>query len=222
MKNKYLIILLVGVLLVGLLPLITAGNLGTFKQGHCVSLHQVCRNCTYVNITSIKFPNGTLRNLNEDMTGSDEDYNYTFCDTSLIGSYKYNTCGDLDGDVACENIDFEITQTGSILSTSQGIVYLVFFIILIFAFVGCLYGALRIPWKHPRDITNRIIDINDSRYLKIVFYFFSYIILMFIFGLARAMTYDFLFLQGTAKVFFLVYVCYDVSIKCSYSNDCGS
>lgn len=87
-------------------------TLGTFKKGTCIQLHQICDDCNYVNLTSVTFPNSTIRNLNELMTKNGNDYNYSWCNTTDIGSYLYNTCGDYEGTHTCENIGFEINAIG--------------------------------------------------------------------------------------------------------------
>ena len=175
-------------------------SLGTFKQNDCVEIKTIL-NSTYVNISSVTYPNYTSF-IDDSMSKNGMTFNYTFCNTSQIGEYIYDYY-DESGNVYVN--DFKVSQTGSVLSTSQGIIYLVFFVILIFAFIGCMFGALRIPWKHTRDDSDRIISVNDTRYFKIVFYFFAYILLLFIFGLARAMTHEFLYLQGASNVFNWVY-----------------
>jgi len=115
--KRILIIMLLMVSLVG------ASSLGTFQQGECTQLHQICDNCTYVNVTLIAFPNGSSDNTDYAMTKDGGDYNYTFCNTDALGRYVYTTCGDLNGNNICENIEFEITPNGSSLSTSSAIIY---------------------------------------------------------------------------------------------------
>ena len=108
-------------------------NLGTFKQNDCISLYQLCDNCTYVNITSITYPNSTLTSINEAMTKVGVDYNYTFC-TSVLGDYSYKVCGDKDGAFQCEVINFNLTPTGD--NRGFGI-----FLILIFASIIMFGGS---------------------------------------------------------------------------------
>jgi len=88
------------------------------RQYSCVDLIQSCPNCTYVTLASIRYPNGTLQHIGENMTKDDTDYDYQFCDTEQIGTYTYNTCGDLyhtstlSRQNTCENIQIEITSDG--------------------------------------------------------------------------------------------------------------
>jgi len=121
---------------------VDASTLGTFQQDTCVELIQVCDNCTYINITSIRNPNSSIVYSNVEMTKSGEEYNYTFCNTSSLGTYTYTTCGDLDNKVVCESVDFEITPTGYKLSTSQGIMsFLTIGILIIISLVFLILTA---------------------------------------------------------------------------------
>lgn len=114
------------------IPLVLAENIGTFKQYDCISLHQICSNCTFVNITSIKYPNGQVVNINSVMTKVGTDYNYTFCNSSDLGNYLYNTCGNKDGTFVCENLEYTITTTGD----TQGNTLPIFLLILAFVLMG--------------------------------------------------------------------------------------
>ncbi len=119
--KKILLTLILGIFLISL---VSATSIGTFKQDNCISLHQICDNCTYVNLTSIKYPNSTIQNINQLMTKIGVDYNYTFCSTSALGYYFYNVCGDKDEVLTCENIEFAITEGGDNFNLAQAIILL--------------------------------------------------------------------------------------------------
>ena len=91
------------------------GDIGTVKQGNCIDLYNYCPTCSYVQLTAIKYPDGTLNtSISELMTKTEFDYNYTFCDTTMLGTYSYTTCGDKNGQEACEDITFESSPSGSL------------------------------------------------------------------------------------------------------------
>lgn len=202
-----MIILGILVLIISILMIVPLGSasLGTFKKDLCISLIQNCDNCTYVNVTSVLFPNGTLRYINTSMTENANDYNYTFCDTSGLGEYTYTTCGNLDGLLTCESIKFYITPTGTSLSTGQSIIYLIFLIASICCFMLCLYYSIKIKWKHERDEDGFIIKVNDLRYLKILLIGFCYILLVSISGLLRGITANFIPEIGVYGLFEWIY-----------------
>lgn len=134
MNNKFIFIL-IGLMF--LIPFVNAEvqTLGTFQQQQCISLVQTCANCSYVNVTTIKYPDGKLSNVNADMTKTGTVYNYTFCDTNQLGYYVYNTLGNPEGILVVAPVDFLITPSGS--NNILGL-----FIMLIFISYGVtLWGA---------------------------------------------------------------------------------
>lgn len=111
-------------------------KLGNFQQGKSINLIQTCSNCTYNNITKIKLPDGTITDINAQMTKDGTFYNYTFSgDTSLIGEYQVNGVGDLNGNDSVWFYSFEI-QGGN----------LGFFIIAFVLFYGLTLWGLKV--KH--------------------------------------------------------------------------
>jgi hypothetical protein len=76
------------VLLTAIMPLVSA-NLGTFKTGECVDIKTIL-NASWVNISTISYPNSSLIISNVDMSKNGQTFNYTFCDTSTLGTYTYD------------------------------------------------------------------------------------------------------------------------------------
>ena len=132
--KKLLLILMIGMCLISL---ITASDLGTFKQNECVELYQFCDDCSYVNVTSIKSPNSSISYVGAQMTKTNSDFNYTFCSTSSVGEYSYTTCGDKGGTYICESINFEVTGSG--FSNTLG-----FYIIILILSLGIVIFGISI------------------------------------------------------------------------------
>lgn len=110
-------------------------TLPALKINTCINLPQTCANCTYVNLTKITKPDHTIVTINSLMTKSGEHYNYTFCDTSLIGDYVVETCQDPDGEKVCVNYNFPVTPSGyEDLLGFYIIIFILGFAILGFAF----------------------------------------------------------------------------------------
>ena len=107
--------------------------LGTYKQYNEVTLTQTCDNCTYVNVTRVKFPNSVETYFFQAMTEMRKgNYNASFTNTSQLGNYIVTTCGNPDGSYACESYRLQVTTTGSdVLNTIP-----IFLLILGF----CLFG----------------------------------------------------------------------------------
>lgn len=111
-------------------------NIGSYKLGECVNLIQTCANCTYVNITSILYPNST-KVINEVvMTKEGTYYNYSFCNTTKLGEYKVNGHGDENTIETIWSYSFDITREGD--KNENGVyiaIWLAGFILLYFGFI---------------------------------------------------------------------------------------
>ena len=126
--------------------LVNGASLSPATQGECKILEQTCNNCTFVNITKMKYGNDSVgSNLNWAMTKIGVNYNYTFCDTQDIGEYTYTTLGNPDGTTTCntcsEEVSFLVNPTGVVQTTAQGIssaifVILMFGLTFLFGYVG--------------------------------------------------------------------------------------
>ena len=142
-------------------------SLGTFKQGECMELYQLCDNCTYINLTSIKFPDSTVTKFDTRMTKQGVDYNHSFCSTSLIGDYLYNICGDKDGSFICETLSFQVTPSGT--KGNQAFFIIVILIAYGVAFIGffgknewiTIFGGLIMMFLGIYIVNNGIIIFRD-------------------------------------------------------------
>lgn len=86
-----------------LMPLVLGiESLPNSRAGDCINLPQIC-NCTYVNLTSITYPNQTKIIINQPMTKIGQEFNYTYClDSQTLGEYTITTCGDDNGVHQCK------------------------------------------------------------------------------------------------------------------------
>lgn len=112
MNNK---LYFITILMFLLIPIVMGSqtNLGIFKQNTCINLQESCADCTYVNLTSVSYPNSTyLLSGNVEMTGTSGSYNYTICNTTAIGNYIYCVKGDPGGVEVSECVNFEVNDRG--------------------------------------------------------------------------------------------------------------
>ena len=113
MKLYYNIILII--LMISIMNLNFASaeveSLPTQKQYSIVNIPQTCSNCSYVNITKIKYPNSSEIYPSIAMSSTNNiNYYYSFNETKETGRYIVTTCGDVDGVLTCVDFDFLITQ----------------------------------------------------------------------------------------------------------------
>lgn len=123
----------------------------TVQVDTAIELIQKCPTCTYVNITTIDYPNGTVF-INDAMSAKSNgvDYNYTLPDASQVGTITYTTIGDKDGREQIEDLCIEITRTGGV--TPEGVPILQgFLIFLVFATAGfMLYMSEKFQESGPK------------------------------------------------------------------------
>jgi len=143
MKQKTIGIIILSLIVISLIQPVTA-LLGTFKQNTDVDLIQTCNNCTYCNITSIKYPGGDNILTNVAMTKDETYYNYTLNEsyTSEVGQYKY--CFDCGNEVerATGCINFDVTLSGNI--TPEGVSYIYLGVIILFFGISGMFLFLSV------------------------------------------------------------------------------
>ena len=112
MSKNYLLLIILALTL-AILPLASATDvLGVYKQYECLTLSQVCSNCSMVNITSVVYPDTTSALSQVAMQKTGTYYNYTFCKTTKLGEYTVTGFGDLDGTNEVFLYTFSITPAG--------------------------------------------------------------------------------------------------------------
>jgi len=123
--NKILLILLILLIV----PIVSA-NLGTFKQNDCVNIKTILNNVSWVNISTISYPNLTTIISNVAMAQSGVTFTYDFCNTSVLGNYIYDYYSS-DGNSYVN--DFSITASGNALTMQDSIIVMIMLGIIIMA-----------------------------------------------------------------------------------------
>lgn len=155
--NKKYPFLLLGLFLISF----ASANLGTFQQDTCVNI-RTALNTTQVNISSISYPNETVLFLDNEMTRNGKTFNYSFCDTGVIGEYVYDFY-DLEGNVFVN--DFNITYNGDDLTNAKAILYAILLAISVFFWFLILYYTTKLPSKNPRD-DEGLVMVSNLKYLR--------------------------------------------------------
>jgi len=148
MRNKILILLIFSIFLISFA---NAESIGTFKQNSCVNLIQTCSDCSYVKISSVSYPNSSQALGLVTMTKTGTFYNYSYCGTSQLGTYKVNGYGDESSVDTVWAYDFVITPTGLSQSTAQGIgsaafLFLMLVLTGLFGFLGFKFAESDKIW----------------------------------------------------------------------------
>lgn len=82
-------------------------------------------NCSYMNLTSLEYPNGTINYFNEGMINHNQLFTYSFT-PDQVGKYYFITCDNNN----CENNNFLVTPNGQ--PSPEGIVVVMFSVLLLF------------------------------------------------------------------------------------------
>ena len=102
--KKLIFVLLLGVFLISF----ASATLPPVEQNKCIELRTIL-NATQVNISTVTHPNQTLIIINSPMSKNGKTFNYTFCDTSVLGEYVYDYY-DNQGNTYVN--DFDVTADG--------------------------------------------------------------------------------------------------------------
>lgn len=179
-----------------------------FKQNDSVNYKFVCLDnnndfCTSsVNCTiTTHFPNGTLDYDADPLTFTSTGFTHDLTTTDL-GSYNWLIRCSSNSTATSEG-SYEVTRSGSIVSTGQGILYVVIFLITFGLFLLCCIAFNRTEFDDPRDMSGNIEMISYRKYLKFLYGFLAYFMLLFTLYIGKGITQSFLFLD-TAYAFFNV------------------
>lgn len=142
MKNRGAIITIW--ILVFLINSISAYDLGIVRQGECIDLYQHCSDCSFVNVTSVKFPNQTISYFNVAMDKNGYDFTYNFCENNQSGDYFYTVCGDPTGKDPCKTFSYGVTESGVEMTQARSLSSLGLLIILCIFFFVSLYSLFAV------------------------------------------------------------------------------
>lgn len=170
--KKIFLIILIGILLSTQVSSVI--ELKSVRQGDCIDLYQSCPTCTYSSIRTIKFPNGTISEVNLAMDKSNFDYTYEFCGTNLLGDYFYIVNGDKGG------VGYESSEEGTFEVTPSGFTNtLGFYIVILLLSIGLVVlgywredatiivlGAFGMGFIGIYLILNGIVGMKDTIYTQ--------------------------------------------------------
>jgi len=187
-------------------------SFGTFQKGNAITLRQMCANCSFNNITSVVYPNGSSAVTKVVMVGDGAEYTYSLNSdyTQQIGTYYVNGFGDLLGVDTSWVYTFEITENGK--PNPDGITN-VFYVLLFFIVFSLMIVTL---FNNLGSLAEVSFDLKDLTYSYIAFfgyltyYYFVniYFDMPFIMDILDAMLwvagFTHLFIPGVALIFSII------------------
>jgi len=151
-------------MMVFILPSATA-YLGEFPMNSCVDI-KVLSNCSSVDLSIVETNTQTyvIDAAMQNIAG--QTFNYTFCNTTALGEYKYlwdENCVDCSGGLCGNN--FEVTLSG-VKKSSTLIISDIFLIILISLLIFILYQGYKKTDYSESD--NKIGEAHDGKWSKTI------------------------------------------------------
>lgn len=189
-------------------------SLGVFTKGTDINLIQVCSSCTYNNITTIKTANGTLFTFNEVMDKDGTFFNWTLIlnYTDSSGEYKINGIGDLDGVATIWTYSIIVTYKGDVLSSSQSILYIGLFVIMLFVFFMVIFFIGKLPESNTKDEEGRLLSISYLKYVRSILWFVEWMIFIAMIYLSSNLAFAYLGEELFAQILFTFFrICFGVT-----------
>ncbi len=198
MNKKILMIMIIGMFL---FSFAAAEDIGVFKLNDKMQITNYCQEatCTFMNITTITTPNGTLEIINSGMTQNFQDFNYSYTPIEL-GTYNFKTCGNPSGVLICDSDTFDITFSGRQNNIWAFIISLIVPILLLIGTVwlnrtydkqtrDALYKKLVVGFFNAKRSKNKVDFATMMMYLlaygfldmMFVLYYLDVMLLLFVF-----------------------------------------
>lgn len=145
------------------------------KPGDCVNI-KIPLNASWVNISTITYPNQTMLFLNWPTTlFAGTFYNNSFCNTSQLGTYSYEF---FDSTGFHSGNTFTVTPNGDNFDTSQSIIYIILLVLNILALSIFLFFSFTIPYENEKQQDERgriyVTKVVKLKYVKIFCIWISY------------------------------------------------
>lgn len=126
-----------------------------------------------------------------------------FTQNALYSFNIYCNASDLGG-FASGN--FKVSNTGNEFNTSQGLIFFLIDFLLIFLFLGCVYGAIVTPFKNERSGSGEeIAKVNWKKYLKIFLIGLAYMFLVALVFVTWTLIYAYAQWSTLGKFFYYLY-----------------
>ena len=166
--KKLFLFLFLGVFLISFACADSIGD--GYKVDEEMQITNYCQagTCTYMNLSSIEYPNGTISYLNEAMTQNGQTFNYSFI-PDKVGTYSFITCGDSTIAV-CDKDTFTVTYNGE--SNQDVAIYIMLLVFMSFLIFG--YYRLSHNINFDKWYGNILRKYEDKNYIKSNFSFVLY------------------------------------------------
>lgn len=179
---------------------------GDVEQGVCVELTQGC-NCTFNNITKIIYQPNSTQILGEvEMQKIGQEFNYTFCGTSLLGIHTVYGLGDPDGELLSWRYTFTVTQSGFDLTVADSILYIALIVLFISGSVFFLVVGFNTHYDDKTNPKGTITRLIPAKYIKVFCIWVGYGLFLLFFQLTTGIVNSFVKISLVYLVMSNIYV----------------
>ena len=214
MIKKKGVILLAFILVLTILPILSALDpvkVPIFKKNSDIVLSipcsfnkTQCSNSAVCNFTLFRVAENHTKLFNSSVTVDINSFfqiNMTKGNFTIEGDYTLNLfCFDQDTRDSISK-DFIVNNSGKTLSTAQGIIYVIVIIMSVLLFIAVFMGSFFIPSGNNRNEEGKVISINDLKYLKMITFSFSYLLLMWIMFMLMELSSNFMVSDTASRIF---------------------
>lgn len=205
-------IIILAILLTGIVS--AYDDIGFYKLNNDLPLNLGCSyNNTYCpssfscNIT-IYNKDGVLINNKLMDTVLAPQYNFTIPANNLTKTglyYGRQVC--CSSSIGCSDYSFQfkVNAQGKETTSAEGVLYIALLLVLSLAFAFSLYGSLVIQSKNIRNDDGKLLQINWSKYLKMLMFAVSYVLLMGIFYFSWNLSYGVLEFIELSNIFYFLF-----------------
>lgn len=170
----------------------------------CSLNEYICPSTTLCNLTSVS-PNSQILINAKPMTNDGAGnllYSILPNQTHNLGEYHATVyCNDPTSQFnSTSTFVYFISQTGTIPSTSQGIIYLAILIISVIIFLLTVFAAVSMPFRNQVN-EEGIIKINYFKYIKLILFFIAYLMLIWLTWLAWNISTAFFYVDAGTGIF---------------------
>lgn len=156
--------------------------------------------------TNLYKNNGTLI-LNQTLTPQNNGYILD------ISKYNFTNRGIYSLDIYCNSSGwggfssgtFEATGSGQGLSSSIATVYIIYFSLLVFLFVLCILGIVKLPRDNDKSEEGAFMNINNLKYLNYVLWIISWGLIIAILWMASNLDLAYFNINLFGNLFFILF-----------------
>lgn len=198
--RKILFLIIAMILLMGI---VSAGkeSLEAINPGETARIVQTCPDATYVNISSVAYPNSSVAVENVSMIpkGNGEWY-YYFNLTQVRG--RYDIRGISNG---CEEAFIFYLPVGKESSVGESILYILLMTVMLLTLSALIYLSFTLKFSNEKSISQTngdifVTKVTKTKYIKLGCILFSYGLLLWNLNMLSGILVNFISLQGLARM----------------------